>query len=182
MATPLASLHLAENAEKHVAGWSAGDVPLGDVMTEGTQGAVYTTLFKHLGFFCPGAQPHYPSPTSPDPKCTDTKAQTRHTAAPFAPFPVMAEYRLPSGNTCSVSTFVSMWDRPLSLLISALAGLPSVPTNSSKDQGYFPWMWWPWKYLQNHQVTYSQRSAGILHVLIRGNQISVCPLSLSIYI
>ena len=31
----LASLHLAENAEKHVAGWSAGDVPLGDVMMEG---------------------------------------------------------------------------------------------------------------------------------------------------
>lgn len=33
---PLASLHLAENAEKHVSGWSAGAVPLGDTMMEGT--------------------------------------------------------------------------------------------------------------------------------------------------
>lgn len=33
---PLASLHLAENADKHVADWSARDVPLGDVMIEGT--------------------------------------------------------------------------------------------------------------------------------------------------
>lgn len=60
---PLASLHLAENAEKHVAGWSSGDVPLGDVMMEGTYGAVYSTLFEqHLGFFSPGAQPPRPPP------------------------------------------------------------------------------------------------------------------------
>lgn len=59
---PLAGLHLAENAEKHVAGWSAGDVPLGDVMMEGTYGAVYSTLFEHLGFFSPGAQPPPPTP------------------------------------------------------------------------------------------------------------------------
>lgn len=65
---PLASLHLAEPAEKHVAGWSAGDVPLGDVTMEGTYGAVYSIWDSSLLVFSPTVPPPPQIPNAQKPK------------------------------------------------------------------------------------------------------------------